>query len=181
MEVFQKTAPAPSHVAANTNACYLLNAVTDDTRGVLGRMIQLVYKSNFELKNVSISETDINGLLVIGLKVIVPEDLVLNLARKMEKIIEVQKVICYPVLDKHQRTIAYYRLAKEALENGCHTFLQKYGATIVDVDKDTILVEKIGCKADIEELYQKLDDIYLVSFCSTGLNAQLNLCGVMNN
>jgi acetolactate synthase small subunit len=170
MEVLQQTTPVPNHVIANAKTCYLLNAVTDDARGVLGRMIQLVYKSNFELKSVSISETDINGLLFIGLKVVVPENLILNLARKMEKIIEVQKVICYPVLDQHQRTIAYYRLAKEALENGAYSFLQKYGATIVDVDKDTILVEKIGCKADIEELYQKLDDIHLVNFCSTGLN-----------
>jgi acetolactate synthase small subunit len=171
MEVLEKTAPATSYLSANANTCYLLNAVTDDARGVLGRMLQLVYKSNFELKNVSISETDINGLLLIGLKVLVPESLISNLARKIEKIIEVQEVICYPVSDRRQRTIAYYRLAKEALENDAYSFLQKYGATIVDVDKDTILVEKIGCKADIDELYQKLDNMHLLNFCSTGLNA----------
>ncbi|RZK41058.1 MAG: hypothetical protein EOO90_12645 [Pedobacter sp.] len=154
---------------------YHVNLLAEDAKGVLGRMIGMIYRPGYTLMNVNVSETDIKNIVLITIEVVVSPNQIKTLVRKMEKIVEVNEVNYFEVEDEEIRTVAHYRLSIESLQKGTNQHIQKFGAQIISMDSTSLTIEKIARKKEILELYNCLDGVHLISFCSSSLMAQHSL------
>lgn len=111
----------------------------------------------------------INGGLLIN------EKCGVALKRKLERINKVYHVLFNVVDDRDQRMIAYYRLDKRILDYGVNEFIHFYGAKILDVGWDHLLIEQIVFQTVIGEPYLKLSGKMLKGFSATAVS-QENRC-----
>jgi len=100
------------------------------------------------------------------------------LALKLENIIEVYSVDATKYDEKICIRAAYYKVAKNLLENPKVITLLKNDVTIVKFYPDAILIAKYGADASILKLYNELQGPFLPGFSQTGLITDSQLIGV---
>lgn len=158
---------------ANKESYMLFKVVIQDTRGALGRVLQVIYKGNFDLRSIEIAQTGIKGVGMVSLGVFMHGKLANSTMRKLEKIIEVFEVSFRELLEDDHRMAAYYILNKSILKRGLNGFLNRYGGKVIQIGADCLLVEQVAYRPAINGLYNEVYGNDLVSFCATPLNTDI--------
>lgn len=148
---------------------YLLIIKADDRPGLLHLVSGMINRRLIEIESVSAAKTDVRSIVIITVELMISKKALQSLVLKLANIIEVYAVDNIKVSDAIGVRSALYKLSKAFLETPGKGVLQKYGACIVNVDQQTILVSKSGCDADILHLYRQLEGPYLLGFIQTGL------------
>lgn len=156
---------------------YVLSIKAEDRPGLLHLITGMIEKRLVRINSLSLAPTDVHDIVLITVELMAGERELTTLALKLENIVEVfavearhyDRVLCLRV--------AYFKLKKEFLSTPRSSVLQKYGAVIVNLYPDTVLVAQYGSDAAIRRLYNELEGPCLVGFSQSGLITDSKLIG----
>lgn len=151
------------------NGKFIISILSDDKKGLLGQITSVFNKKNYEIESLNLSRTDVRTIVLITIEAILPETEVQHTLHRIEKFIEVYSADAHCAVENSLRKVGFFRVSKEIMTSSTWSAIQKYGAGITGVFEDSLFLEKTGSDADIQELYNKLDGVHLLSFCKTGL------------
>ena len=150
---------------------YLLSIKADDRPGLLHLITGMINRRLIGIESLSAAKTDVSSIVMITVEVLISEKALQPLILKLENIIEVYAVDAVKATEAIGIRSVFFKLSKAFLETPQALVLQKYGAGIVNLYPEAVLVSKSGCDADILNLYNQLEGPHLLGFIQTGLIA----------
>lgn len=150
---------------------YVLSIKADDRPGLLHLITGMINRRLIEIESLSAAKTDDHSVVMITIELLVSEKALQPLILKLENIIEVYAVDAVKADEAIGIRSVFFKLSKSFLETPDALILQKYGASIVNLYPEAVLVSKSGCDADILNLYNQLEGPHLLGFIQTGLIA----------
>jgi acetolactate synthase-1/3 small subunit len=151
------------------NGKFIISILSEDKKGLLNQITSVFNKKNYEIESLCVARTDIRNIVMITVEALLPSTDLQNTLFKLERFIEVYRADAHCAKTHSLRKVAFFRVSKEIMTSHSWSVIQKYGASITGVFEDSLLLEKTGTDADIQELYNKLDGSHLLSFCKTTL------------
>lgn len=151
------------------NGKFIISILSEDKKGLLNQITSVFNKKNYEIESLCVARTDIRNIVMITVEALLPSTDLQNTLFKLERFIEVYRADAHCAKAHSLRKVAFFRVSKEIMTSHSWSLIQKYGASITGVFEDSLLLEKTGTDADIQELYNKLDGSHLLSFCKTTL------------
>jgi acetolactate synthase-1/3 small subunit len=149
----------------------LIAIYADDKKGLLAQILMLFNRRDYQIDSLNVARTDLQEVVLITLEVYLPDAVIDNMLRKIEKIIEVYHAEAYGPDEIENPKVGLYRMGIDVLDNTTWVLLQKHGATLCGMGGDTFLVRKIGTENDLRQLYNQLDGPQLLDFCQSSLVA----------
>jgi len=147
---------------------FIFTVYAEDKRGLIGQLMIFFNRRYYDVHSLNVARTDISDLVMITIEAAVPAQEVFTLQEKLKKIIEVYSVTVTPG-DAGLKKTGFYRLSVDVLKEPLWQLIQKYGATLTSIDKDSLVISKTGQDKDLEELYGLLEGPSLLGFCKSGL------------
>jgi|GEM_PF-2320132 len=154
---------------------YLLTVKAQEAPGLLARVLIMLSRRRIELESISMSRTDLNAVALISCEIFIDGDQIKNLELQLAKIIEVIGVHAIAAKEVTAHKLAFFKISAAILDEQCEAFIQKYGAQLVRISKDAIIISKSGSEEIIKEMYNKLDSTHLIGFAQTGIVADTPL------
>ena len=148
---------------------YVLTIKAEARPGLLHLITGVIEKRQVKITSLSLAPTDIHDIVLITIEVCGDESNLVQLALKLENIIEVFAVEMKQYNSMVCLRAAYFKLSKSFLETPKTTVLSQHNAAIVMFYPDALLVAKYGTDASILSLYNELDGPHLMGFSQTGL------------
>lgn len=158
-----------------TSTQYVIAIYSEDKKGLLGQVLILFNKMNYEVNGLNVSRTDISDIVLITIEALVPEAGLTTLLRKLEKIVEVYKANAFMPGETGLEKVGFFRLSKEIFSASFWALVQKYGAVVSSISEDALVIRKFGSDRNLQEFYGQLDGPYLLGFCKSGLIAEESL------
>lgn len=159
----------------NQNDQCIIAIYSDDRKGLLGQILDMFNKRCYTIGSLNVSRTDIHDVVLITMEVSLPLDKLQTLLSKIENIIEVHNAVAYPPGELELNKIGFFRVSTQLLGDELWLLLQKYGAIVSKIFDNSLVIQKTGTDNDLNELYNRLDGEYLLSFCKSGLIAEKSL------
>ncbi len=148
---------------------HVITVYAEDKKGLMAQLLMLLNRRDYPVLSLNVARTDVNELILITMEVILPQNELTAILRKMERIIEVYKAIGYQENDMPLSRVGIYRVASERLDAALWTLLQKYGATLSGMAENSFLIQKTGSEKDLSALYEALEGPHLLAFCKSSL------------
>jgi acetolactate synthase small subunit len=154
---------------------YLLTLKAEDRPGLLHLITGVLNRKLIPIKSLTAAPTDIHTIVLITIEIEASDKALQPLLYKLENIIEVFDVEAIPYNEAICQRSAYYQMSKAVLSSPQATAISKWGAQIVNMQDDTVLLAKSGSEAVIRRLYNELEGPYLLGFSQTGVIADSKL------
>ncbi|MEP6613593.1 MAG: hypothetical protein ABJA76_16950 [Mucilaginibacter sp.] len=162
-----------------TTAGHCIIAIySEDKKGLLGQVLVLFNKLNYEVNSLNVSRTDISDVVLITIEACVPEARLGILLQKIEKIVEVYRANAYQPGEMGLEKVGFFRLSKQIFSGSFWSLVQKYGAVVSSMSDDALVLRKFGSDRNLQEFYGQLDGPHLLGFCKSGLIAEESLLSV---
>lgn len=159
----------------NENDNCIIAVYSDDKKGLLGQILDMLNRRSYTINSLNVSRTDIRETVLITMEIKLPINELQNLLRKIERIVEVYHAIAYMPGELVLNKVGFYRVTIQMMDDDLWLLLQKYGAIVSKVFEDSLVIQKTGTDSDLNELYNRLDGEYLLSFCKSGLIVEKSL------
>ena len=88
---------------------------------------------------------------------------------KIEKIIEVYKVLCFSTEEQPLRKTGFFQVSKETFNDIGEELFNKWNIKISKVLTDSLILEMSANEEEIQELYNYLKENFLIAFCKSAL------------
>jgi acetolactate synthase small subunit len=146
-------------------ANYLLNILSEDKKGLVSMITILLNRNNLEIECISTARTDIHSQVLINLQLFAEANELRKVCLKINNIIEVSSVEVLLLNDSWYQKTALFTFDRKGYDSAVNNLIQKYGAILVGVVNDNLIIQKNGRDEDIQLLYNALEGKYLKSFC----------------
>jgi acetolactate synthase small subunit len=156
---------------------YVLTLKAEDRPGLLHLITGILNRKMIPITSLTAAPTDIHDIALITMEIEASEKALQPLIYKLENIIEVFAVEAIPAAKASCLLAAYFKLDKAVLDTPLKAAIQKYGAVIVNIYPEALLVSKYGTEIAIRQLYNELEGPHLLGFSQTGLIADSVLIG----
>ena len=153
---------------------FILTVYAEDKRGLIGQLMVFFNRRYYDVHSLNVARTDISDLVMITVEATLPPSEVSTLREKLKKIIEVYSVTVTPGNAGLKKT-GFYRLSTDVLNTPLWLLIQKYGATLSSIGKDSMVISKTGQDNDLAELYRLLEGPSLLGFCKSALIVESSL------
>lgn len=153
---------------------FILTVYAEDKRGLIGQLMVFFNRRYYDVHSLNVARTDISDLVMLTIEATLPAPEVFTLQEKLKKIIEVYSVTVTPG-DAGLKKTGFYRLSTDVLNEPLWQLIQKYGATLSSIDKDSLVISKTGQDRDLDELYSLLEGPSLLGFCKSALIVESSL------
>ncbi|MBN2101198.1 acetolactate synthase small subunit [Candidatus Dojkabacteria bacterium] len=152
---------------------YILLVFAENKPGVLNKMMSLIRKKMYNVETITACKTETKGISRITLGVSHSEgEIIEQIIRQLQKIVEVTKVVNITESPHVERELA---LIKVSAKNGNRAEVSDltsiFRGNIVDVQKDSMIVEIIGSPEKIESAVKILEDFGIEEIARTGITA----------
>lgn len=149
---------------------YTISAFTENSPGVLHRLVSTFTKRKVNIESLTVSETERRGISRFTIVVIVDEDLIKTIVKQIRRIIEVKEAFASSDEDLIYKEIAFMKVKTES---GAERFkvekhAQRYGASVVYVDDDSMTLEVTGTSSEIRSLYCIMEQYGIEEFIQSG-------------
>lgn len=159
---------------SKTTSQFILTVYAEDKRGLIGQLMVFFNRRYYDVHSLNVARTDVSDLVMLTIEVTLPASEVFTLQEKLKKIIEVYSVTVTPRGAGLKKT-GFYRLSVDVLNEPLWLLIQKYGATLSSIDKDSMVISKTGQDKDLDELYGLLEGPSLLGFCKSALIVESSL------
>ena len=156
-------------------ANYLLNVLSEDKKGLVSSITNLLNRKGIEMESICTGKTDIHNQVLINIQLTAEKQEIKMMALKIKNIIEVCQVKAFLLQDSWYQKVALYVLEKEGYNADVYNKIQKYGAVLVGFLNDDLIIQKTGRDEDILALYNALDGKHLKKFSKSAAISFNNL------
>ncbi len=133
---------------------YILIIFSENKVGLLSQVTTVFTHRNMNIESLTASESAIKGIHKLTIVVRDEEDRVLNLAKQIEKKVDVLKVFCYTPDEVVLQELALYKVQRN---RNVESLVRRHNVRILEIHDDYIVLEKTGHRDEIRELYTMLE------------------------
>lgn len=145
---------------------YTLTIYTENQVGLINKIAIMFSRRKISLESLNTSPSEIENIYRFTIVVRETEEVVKNLVRQLEKIVDVFKVFYNTNEEIIWQQIALYKLATSIImkEVKVERLLREYGAKAVVIRNDYTVFEVTGQDNEINNLLKELDQYGLIEF-----------------
>ena len=158
--------------AKNEHEKVALAMLVENNAGVLARIALLFGRRGFNIDSLTVSETNDPGISRITVTTQGDQKVVEQIVLQTQKLIEVRAVRVENVVNDIQRELLLVKLTATEEERGqIMTVCQICKADIVDLTKNSLIIELTGKPSKIDAFLDVLSPFHIIELCRTGLTA----------
>ena len=145
---------------------YTLTIYTENQVGLINKIAIMFSRRKISLESLNTSPSEIENIYRFTIVVRETEEVVKNLVRQLEKIVDVFKVFYNTNEEIIWQQIALYKLATPVImkEVKVERLLREYGAKAVVIRNDYTVFEVTGQDNEINNLLKELEQYGLIEF-----------------
>ncbi|MFZ4105327.1 acetolactate synthase small subunit [Flavobacterium sp.] len=145
---------------------YTLTIYTENQVGLINKIAIMFSRRKISLESLNTSPSEIENIYRFTIVVRETQEVVKNLVRQLEKIVDVFKVFYNTNEEIIWQQIALYKLATPVImkEVKVERLLREYGAKAVVIRNDYTVFEVTGQDNEINNLLKELDQYGLIEF-----------------
>jgi acetolactate synthase-1/3 small subunit len=157
----------------NADETHVLVALVEDRPGVMQRVSGLFRKRNFNIDSITVGHSEKEGISRITLTVAGDESILEQVIKQLNKLIEVVKVTKLESENSVMRELALIKIKvkNEASRADIVQYTNIFRGRIVDVRKDSMIVEITGDRAKLDAFIESVDSFGVVELAKTGVTA----------
>lgn len=142
---------------------------TENFVGLLNRVTAIFTKRHVNIESITASKSEIENVHRYTIVVRENSELIAKIVKQLEKQIDVIAAFYHAEAQTIYQEIALYKLQVEsAYKEGFKSVINASHAKILEIDKQFIVVEKTGTKAETDQLYNELKPFGLMQFVRSG-------------
>ena len=152
------------------NKEFTITIFSENHIGLLNRITINFTKRKLNIDSLTVSESAIKGVYKFTIVVECSKQVVENLVKQFEKLVEVIRAFYLTEDEILHQEIAMYKIAtSELLEtNEIEGIIRQYNARILEMTKEYTVIEKTGHKTETQELFAKLQPYGVLQFVRSG-------------
>ena len=145
---------------------YTLTVFSENQVGLINKIAILFSRRKISLDSFNTSPSEIENIYRFTIVVSVTEDVIKNLVRQLEKIIDVFKVYCNTNNEIIWQQMALYKVPTSIImkEVKVERLLREFGARAVVIRDDYTVFETTGQEEEIDKLLVELSKYGLIEF-----------------
>ena len=145
---------------------YTLTVYTENQVGLLNKIAIIFTRRKINLESLNSSPSEIDNIYRFTIVITETEEVVRNIARQIEKIVDVLKVYSNTNEEIIWQQMALYKVPTEVIikEVKVERLLREYGAKAVAIREDYTVFEATGQDEEINNLLKELDKYGLIEF-----------------
>ncbi len=147
---------------------YTISVFTENFIGILSRITLIFTRRGINIDAFTASESREEGIYRITIEVTTTQEQIVQLAKQIEKIIDVIKAFYYTDEQMVFQEIALYKIPIENLDPGLERVIRQHNARIISAEKDFVVIELTGHKEDTQELLEVLKEFGVLEFVRSG-------------
>ncbi|MSS84940.1 acetolactate synthase small subunit [Actinomycetaceae bacterium WB03_NA08] len=137
---------------------HTLSILVENKPGVLTRVAGLFARRNFNIKSLTVGETEDISISRMTIIVDAEEVPLEQVTKQLNKLINVLKVVEMPPAESVERRLLLLKVrADESCRTAVLQIVDLFRAHVVDVQADTVIVESIGSRQKLEALLASLE------------------------
>ena len=145
---------------------FTLTVYTENQVGLLNKIAIMFSRRKINLESLNTSPSEIDNIHRFTIVLVETEEVVKNLVRQMEKLVDVFKVFYNNNEEIVWQQIALYKVPSSVImkEVKVERLLRRYGARTVVISEDYTVFETTGQDEEIDNLLKELDKYGLIEF-----------------
>lgn len=145
---------------------YTLTVYTENQVGLLNKIAIMFSRRKINLESLNTSPSEIDNIHRFTIVLVETEEVVKNLVRQMEKLVDVFKVFYNTNEEIVWQQVALYKVPTAVImkEVKVERLLRKYGARTVVIREDYTVFETTGQDEEVNNLLRELDKYGLIEF-----------------
>ncbi|MDF2634539.1 MAG: acetolactate synthase, small subunit [Pelosinus sp.] len=149
---------------------YTLTVLVENRPGVLTHISGLISRRAFNIESIAAGPTEETDTTRITIGVEVEDEFELEqVVNQLSKLINVIKIVNLTYVDSIQRELALIKVrANKANRSDLVDIVEIFRAKIVDVNRETLVVELSGEESKIDALCEVLADFGIIEIVRTG-------------
>tara|TARA_R110001583_G_scaffold8896_4_gene42012 strand:- start:7664 stop:8185 length:522 start_codon:yes stop_codon:yes gene_type:complete len=148
---------------------YTITIFSENEIGLLNEVSIVFSRRKINIESITASESEVKGVFRYTIVAFVEESKIENTVLQLEKIIGVFKALYFEAEEIVHQEVALYKIANTTKLNGnLESLVRNNGAKILTVSPDFLVIERVGYKADNQELFHELEQYGVLQFARSG-------------
>ena len=149
---------------------YTLAVLVDNKPGVLTHIAGLISRRAFNIESIAAGHSEEPDITRINIVVDVDDEFQLDqVINKLSKLIDVIKIVNLTTVDSIQRELVLIKVkANPATRSDIVNIVEIFRAKIVDVNRETMVIELTGEENKIDALCEVLSEYEIIEIVRTG-------------
>ena len=138
---------------------YTLSVLTEDKAGLLNHITIIFNRRKLNIDSLNVSTTEITGVSRFTIVVHSTLESATKVVKQIRKLVDVLAAFLYEDNEIYYQEIALYKLSTKIFLKGDlveKIIIRKYGAKILKIEEDHIIIQKTGTKVGTQKLYDEL-------------------------
>ena len=148
---------------------YTITVFSENNIGLLNEITIVFSRRKINIESLTVSESEVKGVSRYTIVAFVDEGKIENIVLQIEKIIGVFKAIYFEAEDIIHQEVALIKIAiSKKLNGNLEALVRNHNARILTVGSDFLVIERVGYKADNQELFHDLEQYGVLQFARSG-------------
>ena len=138
---------------------YTISVLTEDKAGLLNSITIILNRRKMNINSLNVSTTEVKGVSRFTIVVSSTKEKITKVVNHINKIVDVLGAFLYEEDEIYFQEIALYKLPTKIFLKGNlveKIIIRKYGAKILKIEEDHIIIQKTGTKVGTQKLYDEL-------------------------
>jgi len=150
----------------------VLSVLVDNHSGVLARVASLFGRRGYNIDSLTVSATNDPHISRITIVVSGDEAIISQIISQTRKLVETRDIFALNENRSLLRELLLVKLAaNESRRSAIREAADIYGATIVDLSVDSMIVELTGAPTKIDAFLEVIKEYDILEMCRTGITA----------
>ncbi|MDE5808707.1 MAG: acetolactate synthase small subunit [Muribaculaceae bacterium] len=152
------------------NKLYTITIFSENSVGLLSRVSLIFTRRGINIESISASSCSNPGVTKWIITAVTNRELLDQVAKQVERCIEVLKVFVYDDDEIIYQEVALYKIETNLLFDEPHveSIIRKHSARILEIKRDFTVIEKTGHYRETEALFEELKRFNLKQFVRSG-------------
>ena len=152
------------------NKLYTITIFSENSVGLLSRVSLIFTRRGINIESISASSCSIPGVTKWIITAVTNRELLDQVAKQVERCIEVLKVFVYDDDEIIYQEVALYKIETNLLFDEPHveSIIRKHSARILEIKRDFTVIEKTGHYRETEALFEEIKRFNLKQFVRSG-------------
>lgn len=145
---------------------FTISVLTENKSGLLNGVTIIFTRRKLNIESINVSESEVEGVSRYTIVVKTTPHKAENVVKQIRKLIEVLGAFLYEVEETYFQEMALYKVPTEIFMNGnkIEQIVRDNYARILVIERDYIIIEKTGHKAEIAKLFDMLKPYGILEF-----------------
>ena len=138
---------------------YTLSVLTEDKAGLLNHITIIFNRRKLNIDSLNVSTTEVTGVSRFTIVVNSTLESATKVVKQIRKLVDVLAAFLYEEDEIYYQEIALYKLSTKIFLKGDlveKIIIRKYGAKILKIEEDHIIIQKTGTKVGTQKLYDEI-------------------------